>query len=127
MKYKAGSQNILADTLSRRSNYKLAHLTMMRSSLTDQIRAAYARDKPLVAFLQALGSAKFKKSDIILSAWVRARVHRYTLGDRLLYYRTSLKRNPRVVIPDSKDLKYRILLRLMKRPSGIILVSVDTI
>ncbi|GMF45998.1 unnamed protein product [Phytophthora fragariaefolia] len=44
MKYKPGRQNALADALSRRPDYKLAHVTSVTSSLTDMIREAYARD-----------------------------------------------------------------------------------
>ena len=84
MKYKPGRQNVLADSLSRRPDYELAHLTTVGSSLTDQIRAAYAHDASCVALLQALGSVEFNDSDIRLSARARARLHQYTLVDGLL-------------------------------------------
>ena len=64
VKYKPGKQNVLADALSRRPDYELAHVTTLSSSFTDLIRAAYAKDEQCVAFLRALGSEEFKDSDI---------------------------------------------------------------
>ena len=81
----------------------------MISSITDQIRAAYAHDNSCVALLRALGSAEFNDSDITLSARARARLHRYTLGDGLLYYSTGPGDQSRVVVPHDEDIKYRIL------------------
>jgi hypothetical protein len=43
VKYKPGRQNGLPDTLSRRPDYELDHVTMVSSSVADLIRAAYAR------------------------------------------------------------------------------------
>ena len=54
VKYKPGKQNALADALSRRPDYELAHVTTFSSSLHDLIRAAYARDGSFVALLRAL-------------------------------------------------------------------------
>ena len=76
VKYKPGKQNALADALSRRPDYELAHVTTLSSSVTDLIRAAYAKDEQCVALLRALGSEEFKDSDIELSARLRARLHR---------------------------------------------------
>ncbi|CAH0516719.1 unnamed protein product [Peronospora belbahrii] len=63
MKYKPGKQNVLADALSRRPDYELAHLTVVSSSVTDRIRVAYTRNKACVAILQALGSANIGSDD----------------------------------------------------------------
>ena len=60
VKYKPGKQNALADYLSRRPDYELAHVTTLSSSVTDLIRAAYAKDEQCVALLRALGSEEFK-------------------------------------------------------------------
>ena len=89
MKYKPGKQNALADALSRRPDYELAHLTTLSSSISDLIRAAYAHDTNCVALLRALGSEEFKDSDIQLSARLRARLHRYSIDNGLLCYCTE--------------------------------------
>ncbi|POM73082.1 Pol protein [Phytophthora palmivora] len=79
VKYKPGRQNALADALSRRPDYELAHVTSVSSSVIELIRAAYARYEACVAVLRALGSEEFKDSNVTLSARLRARLHRYTL------------------------------------------------
>ncbi|OWZ19576.1 Pol Polyprotein [Phytophthora megakarya] len=133
VKYKPGKQNALADTLSRRPDYELAHVTSVTSSITELIRAAYAHDDlcyvrsgvtsfiteliraayahddACVALLRALGSVEFKDSDVQLSARLRARLHRYSLDGGLLYYSTDPEDTPRVMIPQDEELKYRIL------------------
>jgi len=53
VKYKPGRQNGLADALSRRPDYELAHVTMVTSPVMDLARAAYARDDMCVALLRA--------------------------------------------------------------------------
>ena len=109
VKYKPGKQNALTDTLSRRSDYELAHVTTLSSSVTDSIRAAYAKDKQCVALIHVLGSEEFKGSEIELSARLRANLHRYSIDSGLLCYRIDIEDNPRIVIPHDEELKYRIL------------------
>ncbi|CAH0481086.1 unnamed protein product [Peronospora belbahrii] len=87
--YKPGKQNVLADVLSRRSDYELAHLTVVSSSVTDRIRLAYARDESCVAIIQALGSAEFENAKAKLSPRNRSKLHRYTRTVGLLYYSTG--------------------------------------
>ncbi|GMF44992.1 unnamed protein product [Phytophthora fragariaefolia] len=109
VKYKPGKQNALADALSRRPDYELAHVTTVTSSILDLIRASYASDDMCVALLKALGSKEFEDSDKDLSARLRAHLHRYALDGGLLYYSTGFDDPPRVVVPHDEDLKYRIL------------------
>ena len=109
VKYKPGKQNALADALSRRPDYELAHVTTLSSSVTDLIRKAYAKDEHCVALLRALGSEEFKDSDIKLSARLRARLHRYPIDQGLLCYSTDVEDIPRIVVPHDEELKYRIL------------------
>ena len=45
VKYKPGKQNTLANALSRRPDYDLAHVTILSSSIADFIRASYAKDE----------------------------------------------------------------------------------
>ena len=126
VKYKPGRQNTLADALSRRPDYELAHVTILSSSITDLIRASYAKDGQCVALLHALGSDEFKDSDIKLSASSRARLHRYTIDNGLLCYCTDTTDTPRVVVPHDEELKYRILYEVHNTAIGGHLVREKT-
>ena len=64
LKFNPGQQNALADALSRRTNYELAHVTALSSSTTDLIRTEYSKDEHCVALLRALGSFEFNDSYI---------------------------------------------------------------
>ena len=81
MKYKPGKQNTLADALSQRPDYDLAHVTILSSSITDLFRAYHFKNEQCVALLRALGSDEFKDSDSKLSARSRARLHRYSIDN----------------------------------------------
>ncbi|GMF54749.1 unnamed protein product [Phytophthora fragariaefolia] len=118
VKYKPGKQNALADALSRRLDYELAHVSTVTSSFPDLIRASYASDDMCVALLKALGSKEFEDSDKELSARLRARLHRYAFDGGLLYYSTGSDDPPRDVVPHDEDLKYRILYEAHDTPVG---------
>ena len=69
MKYKPGRQNTSCDAFSRGPDYEIAHGTVLSSSITDLIRASYAKNEKCVALLRALGSDEFEtRLDIKLSA-----------------------------------------------------------
>ena len=54
----------MADALSRRPDYDLAHVTILSSSITELVRAACAKVEQYVALLRALRSDEFKDSYI---------------------------------------------------------------
>ncbi|GMF52145.1 unnamed protein product [Phytophthora fragariaefolia] len=110
--------NALADALSRRPDYELAHVTTVTPSVPDLIRASYASDDMCVALLKALGSKAFEDSDKDLSARPIARLHRYAFDDGLLYYSTGSDDPPRVVSRHDEDFKYRILYEANDTPVG---------
>ncbi|GMF54598.1 unnamed protein product [Phytophthora fragariaefolia] len=118
VKYRPGKQNALADALSRRPDYELAHVTTVTSSIPDLIRASYARDDMCVALLKALGSKVFEDSDKELSARLCARLYRYAFDVRLLYSSTGSDDPPRVVVPHDEGLKYRIHYEAHDTPVG---------
>ncbi|GMF26751.1 unnamed protein product [Phytophthora fragariaefolia] len=118
VKYTPGKHNALADALSRRPNYEVAHVTTVTSFILDLIRASYASDDMCVVLLKALGSKVFEDSDTELSVWLRARLHRYAFDGGLLYYRTGTDDPPRVVVPHDEDLKYHILYEAHDTPAG---------
>ncbi|GMF15577.1 unnamed protein product [Phytophthora fragariaefolia] len=118
VKYKPGKQNALADALTRRPDYDMAHVTTVTSSIPDRIRASYASDDMCVALLKALGSKEFEDSDKDLLARLRARLHHYAFDGGLLYYSTGSDDPPRVVVPHDEDLKYRILYEAHDTPVG---------
>ncbi|KAG3011223.1 hypothetical protein PC120_g14574 [Phytophthora cactorum] len=93
--YKPGKLNVLADALSRRPDYELAHITRVTTDLYDRIRMAYRNDGSL-----------------------RSRLHRYEWQDGLLYYRVETHEPPRVVGPNDEDLKFDILQEAHDAPSS---------
>ena len=106
MKYKPGRHYTLADALSGRPDYELAHVTILSSSISDLIRASYAKHEQCVVLLSALGSDEFKKSDIKLSARSRARIHQYFIDNGLLCYHTDVADTPRIIVSYDEELKY---------------------
>ena len=101
--YKPGKKNTLADALSRRPDYNLAHVAILSSSVTDLIRASYAKDEQCVSLLRDLGSDEFKDSDIKLSASSRARLHRYSIDHGLMCYCTDAADTPHIVVSHGEE------------------------
>ncbi|POM76754.1 Putative retroelement [Phytophthora palmivora] len=108
VEYKPGKLNVLADALSRRPDYELAHVSRVTTDLYNRIRLAYQEDENYTPLVQFLSDGKDAKVDR-LSPRQRAQLHRYELAEGFLHYRVNPRDPPRVVVPNDEDLKYDIL------------------
>ncbi|POM74468.1 Pol protein [Phytophthora palmivora] len=63
VEYKPGKLNVLADALSRRPDYELAHLSRVTTDLYDRIRLAYQVDEIYAQLVQFLSGGKDAKVD----------------------------------------------------------------
>ncbi|POM64528.1 Reverse transcriptase [Phytophthora palmivora] len=79
-----GKLNVLADTLSRRPDYKLAHISRVTTDLYDRIRLAYQENENYTPLAQFLSDGKDAKVDR-LKPRQRTQLHRYELADGLLH------------------------------------------
>ncbi|GMF31944.1 unnamed protein product [Phytophthora fragariaefolia] len=117
VEYKPDKLNVLADALSRRPDYELAHISRVTTDLYDRIRLAYRDDEScasLARFFAAGDDAEVKW----LSPRQRARLHRFEWADGLLYYRVEPGDPPRVVVPNDEYLKFDILQEAPDAPSS---------
>ncbi|POM71563.1 Pol protein [Phytophthora palmivora] len=110
-----GKLNVLADALSRRPDYELAHVSRVTTDLYDRIRLAYQGDENYTPLVEFLSDGKDAKVDR-LSPRHRAQLYHYELADGLLHYRVDPGDPPRVVVPNDEDLKYDILLEAHDPP-----------
>ncbi|POM71042.1 LOW QUALITY PROTEIN: Hypothetical protein PHPALM_12442 [Phytophthora palmivora] len=112
VEYKPDKLNVLADALSRRPGYELAHSGHDRSIRSDTLGVSDENYTPVARFLPDDKDAKFDR----LLPRQRTQLHRYELADGLLYYRVDPGYPPRVVVPNDEDLKYDILLEAHDAP-----------
>ncbi|POM77923.1 Pol protein, partial [Phytophthora palmivora] len=117
VEYKPGKLNVLADALSRRPDYELAHVSRVTTDLYDRIRLAYQEDENYTPLVHLLSDGKDAKVDR-LTPRQRAQLHRYELAEGLLHYRVDPRDPPRVVVPNDEDLKYDILLEAHDAPTS---------
>ncbi|KAE9291233.1 hypothetical protein PF008_g25382 [Phytophthora fragariae] len=113
VEYKPGKQNVLADALSRRPDYELAHLTYLESPLYELIREAYADDDDLAGLVEALSAPN---KAVELTARQRSRLHRYSVVEGLLYYQVDGGDEPRIVVPNDEDLRHCVLYEAHDTP-----------
>ncbi|GMF29445.1 unnamed protein product [Phytophthora fragariaefolia] len=106
VEYKPGKQNVLADALSQRPDYELAHLTYLESPLYELISGTYADDDDLAGLVGAL---RVPNKTIELTARQRSRLHRHSVVEGLLYYQVDGGDEPRIVVPSDEDLRHRVL------------------
>ncbi|POM79254.1 Hypothetical protein PHPALM_3123 [Phytophthora palmivora] len=77
---KSGKLNVLADALSRRPDYELAHVSRVTIDLYDRIRLAYQEDENYAPLVQVLSDGKDAKVDK-LTPRQRAQLYRYELAE----------------------------------------------
>ncbi|KAG3198529.1 hypothetical protein PC128_g5942 [Phytophthora cactorum] len=61
--YKPGKLNVLADAMSRRSDYELAHITRVTTDLYDRIHMAHRNDESLASLVRFLAAGEEAKSE----------------------------------------------------------------
>ena len=117
VEYKPGKFNILADALSRRPDFEgtaqqsevidFASInTRIESPIFDLIRSAYAADD-FCRHLRAYFRGEVNAS--ALPPRIRARIHRFSYEDDLLWFAVEDSTHLRVVVPHDADAKYRLL------------------
>ncbi|GMF14607.1 unnamed protein product [Phytophthora fragariaefolia] len=112
VEYNPGKQNVLADALSRRTDYELAHLAYLESPLYVLIREAYADDDDLAGLVEALS---VPNRAVELTARQRSRLHRYSVMEGLLYYQVDGGDEPQIVVPTTRTCVIVSPMRLMTR------------
>ncbi|GMF46169.1 unnamed protein product [Phytophthora fragariaefolia] len=117
VEYKPEKQNVLADALSRRTDYELAHLAYLELPLYELSRGTYADDDDLAGLVEALS---VPNKTVELTARRRSRPHRYSVVEGLLYYQVDGGDEPRIVIPNDEDLIIVSSMRLMTRRLAVI-------
>ena len=106
MRYKPGKQNASADALSRRPDYELTHVTTLSSPIEELISVAYSWDSQCMALFHSLESEEYKGSVNSLSTQFLASIHRYSINNCLLCYRTDVADTATIVVPHDEDLNH---------------------
>jgi len=127
VEYKPGKLNVLADALSRRPDFESDYesdsrvdanaITRWTSSLHDDIKRAYGLDheiKPLLAYLA--NPTEVLKAKLPPST--RARLHRFTMHDGLIYFSTDDGAEQRVLVPNDADLRTNIMYEYHDTPTS---------
>lgn len=126
--YKPGKLNVLADALSRRPDYDFSttptkasseaapasaeaatasvdasFISQVSSSFNEELQEYYSKDDSCRQYIQ------YFTQNCDLPANLRSQLHRFTYHNRLLWYQVEPSEVPRIVIPNNRILKHRIL------------------
>ncbi|GMF48410.1 unnamed protein product [Phytophthora fragariaefolia] len=126
VEYKPGRLNVVADALSRRTDYAVhqtdantlgvERTSSPSSSLLDDVRSAYANDADAKQLLNYF-AASADKSRQKLAKHLRARVH-HRVHNGLLLYSAVDDNADRVVVLDDHELKLRITYEYHDAPTS---------
>ncbi|POM81744.1 Pol protein [Phytophthora palmivora] len=112
-----GKLNVLADALSRRPDYELAHVSQVTADLYDRIRLAYQGTRTTHHWCSSCPMTRTPKSTgFRLDSGRGSIAMSFPMPDGLLHYRVDPRDPPRVVVPTDEDLKYGILLEAHDAP-----------
>jgi hypothetical protein len=110
VEYKPGKMNVIADALSRRPDYEeirvLRKSTIKSTDLVERIRDAYSKDEEYQSFIEYAEGRTKRES---LSKRLQARLHRLRYIDGLIYLVIEVGDQPRIVIPNDKDIRFDII------------------
>lgn len=98
MKHEPNNKNVPANALSRRPDHEHALATTVASSITDLIRAAYAKNDHCINLLRAVGSERLHNADIKLSTRLRTSFHQCSIDQGLLSDCTDATDSSRFVV-----------------------------
>lgn len=97
--YKPGKSNIVADSLSRRPDLKLSHVSVTQPTYLDECRAAYPDDPDFGDVFLVLSNP-----DRPVPPALKTRLRHFSLKNQLLYFQDG-----RVCVPRVSSLRYKIL------------------
>ncbi|KAH9090422.1 hypothetical protein Ae201684P_014225 [Aphanomyces euteiches] len=117
VEYKPGSENVLADALSRRpanlgpETTELSAVYHVHSDLYDRIRRGYRNDPAMKAIMAQLSETTSRSGPT-------STLERYSIRDGLLLHQPTRTTTPRVAVPCDADLRSELVKEFHDTPSG---------